>query len=206
MAAGTITPPISKTATKPLAESMTGLKKSKPDVGLTLCRDISVPPIGPRDVLIGVTHAGICGTDRHIYEWDQWSANRVPVGTTTGHEFVGKVVSIGEGVQRTKVGDRVSAEGHIGCGYCPMCRTGRAHICEKVDIIGIDRDGCFAQFVSVPEENVWPVHPDIPDKVAAIFDPLGNAMHTVMAAGVSLKNVLITGVGIIGLMAVAIAR
>ena len=97
----------------------------------------------------------------------------------------------------------MSAEGHIGCGVCEPCRTGQMHICEKVDIIGIDRDGAFAQYISMPEENVWPVHPDIPDHVAAIFDPLGNAMHTVMAAGVSGKSVLITGVGIIGLMAVA---
>jgi threonine 3-dehydrogenase len=109
-------------------------------------------------------------------------------------------------VTRTKVGDRVSGEGHIGCGTCEPCRTGNGHICEKVDIIGIDRDGCFAQYVVIPQENVWPVHPDIPDEVAAIFDPLGNAMHTVMAAGVSGRSVLITGVGTIGLMAVSIAR
>src|SRR4051812_35709745 len=136
----------------------------------------------------------------------QWSSNRIPIGITTGHEFVGKVVKVGDAVLRTKVGERVSAEGHIGCGVCEPCRTGNAHICEKVDIIGIDRDGCFAQYVCIPEENVWPVHPDIPDHLAAIFDPLGNAMHTVMAAGVSGKSVLITGVGIIGLMAVSIAR
>ena len=104
------------------------------------------------------------------------------------------------------IGQRVSAEGHIGCGLCQPCRTGNGHICEKVDILGIDTDGCFAEFVSVPEENIWPVHPDIPDHIAAIFDPLGNAMHTVMAAGVSGRSVLITGVGIIGLMAVTIAR
>jgi threonine 3-dehydrogenase len=187
-------------------KTMLALKKSQPAPGLTLSPRTPVPTIGPRDVLIAVTHAGICGTDRHIYEWDEWSANRVPVGTTTGHEFVGRVVAIGDGVERTKVGERVSAEGHIGCGVCEPCRTGQMHICEKVDILGIDRDGCFAQFVSVPEENIWKVHPDIPDHIAAIFDPLGNAMHTVMAAGVSGKSVLITGVGIIGLMAVTIAR
>src|SRR3954465_3985883 len=161
----------------PLPQKMSGLKKVQAGPGMTYCPEMPVPSIGHRDVLIAVTHAGICGTDRHIYEWDAWSANRVPIGTTTGHEFVGRGVAVGEGVRRTKVGDRVSAEGHIGCGACPMCRTGRAHICEYVDIIGIDRDGCFAQFVSVPEENVWNVHPDIPDEVAAIFDPLGNAMH-----------------------------
>src|SRR5262249_90705 len=153
-----------------------------------------------------VTHAGICGTDRHIYEWDPWSASRIPLGITTGHEFVGRVVETGSAVIRTKPGQRVSGEGHIGCGVCEPCRTGNAHICEKVNIIGTGRDGCFAQFLSLPEENIWPVHPDIPDKIAAIFDPLGNAMHTVMAAGVSGRSVLITGTGIIGLMAVTIAR
>ncbi|HYG73742.1 MAG TPA: L-threonine 3-dehydrogenase [Planctomycetota bacterium] len=190
----------------PLPRTMTALKKISAAPGLTHVEGVEVPKVGPRDVLIAVTHAGICGTDRHIYEWDAWSAARIPVGITTGHEFVGRVAAVGDAVTRTRVGERVSAEGHIGCGVCRPCRTGNAHICDKVDIIGIDRDGCFAQFVSVPEENVWPVHADIPDHVAAIFDPLGNAMHTVMAANVSGKTVLITGVGIIGLMAVSIAR
>ena len=189
-----------------IQQTMIALKKSRAEAGLTLAPRAPVPAIGPRDVLIAVTHAGICGTDRHIFEWDEWAANRVPVGITIGHEFVGRVAQVGQAVQRVKVGDRVSAEGHIGCGACENCRTGQAHICEKVDIIGIDRDGAFAQYISMPEENVWPVHPDIPDHHAAIFDPLGNAMHTVMAAGVSGKSVLITGVGIIGLMAVPIAR
>jgi threonine 3-dehydrogenase len=188
-----------------LPRSMTAIKKHHAGPGLMLAETF-IPEVGPRDVLIAVTHAGICGTDRHIFEWDAWSASRIPVGITTGHEFVGRVVEIGSAVTRTRVGERVSGEGHIGCGTCEPCRTGNAHICEKVDIIGIDRDGCFAQFVCIPEENVWPVHPDIPDHIAAIFDPLGNAMHTVMAAGVSGKSVLITGVGIIGLMAVNIAR
>jgi len=186
--------------------TMVGLKKALPGPGLTFVPNIDIPKIGPRDVLVAVTHAGICGTDRHIYEWDEWSSNRVPIGTTIGHEFVGHVVEIGAGVIRTKIGDRVSAEGHIGCGFCEQCRTGQKHICEKVDIIGIDRDGAFAQYISMPEENIWPVHPDIPDHHAAIFDPLGNAVHTVMAANVSAKSVLITGVGIIGLMAVSIAK
>jgi threonine 3-dehydrogenase len=128
------------------------------------------------------------------------------VGITTGHEFVGRVAAVGSAVTRTTVGQRVSAEGHIGCGVCQPCRTGNGHICEKVDILGIDTNGCFAEYVAVPEDNIWPVHPDIPDQIAAIFDPLGNAMHTVMAAGVSGRSVLITGVGTIGLMAVTIAR
>ena len=185
---------------------MLAIRKTYDRPGLWIDRDAPLPQIGPRDVLIGVTHAGICGTDRHIYEWDAWSKSRVKVGIITGHEFVGRVAKIGSAVTRTTVGQRVSAEGHIGCGVCQPCRTGNGHICEKVDILGIDTDGCFAEFVAVPEENLWPVHADIPDSVAAIFDPLGNAMHTVMAAGVSGRSVLITGVGTIGLMAVTICR
>jgi len=182
------------------------IKKSADAPGLTWSPSTPVPSLSPRDVLVRVTHTGICGTDRHIYEWDAWSANRVPLGITIGHEFVGRVVEIGAAVRRAQVGDRVSGEGHLGCGVCEPCRTGNGHICEKVDIIGIDRDGCFAQFIAMPEENLWPVHPDIPDRVAAVFDPLGNAMHTVMSAGVSGRSVLITGVGTIGLMAVTIAH
>lgn len=189
-----------------MSQTMLAVRKLKNEPGLWLVRDAPVPKIGPREVLVAVTHAGICGTDRHIYEWDAWSRSRVKLGITTGHEFVGRVVAVGSAVSRTAAGQRVSAEGHIGCGVCQPCRTGNGHICEKVDILGIDTDGCFAEFVAVPEENIWPVHPEIPDHVAAVFDPLGNAMHTVMAAGVSGRSVLITGVGIIGLMAVTIAR
>lgn len=189
-----------------LPTTMPAIRKLHDRPGLWWQEDTPVPQIGPREVLIAVTHAGICGTDRHIYEWDAWSKSRVVVGITTGHEFVGRVVSVGSAVTRATIGQRVSAEGHIGCGICQPCRTGNGHICEKVDILGIDTNGCFAPFVAVPEENVWPVHPDIPDHIAAIFDPLGNAVHTVMAAGVSGRSVLITGVGIIGLMAVTVAR
>ena len=185
-----------------LPETMLAIKKLNDAPGLNWCPETVVPEVGARQVLIQVTHAGICGTDRHIYEWDAWSRNRVKVGITTGHEFVGRVVKLGDAVERVQLGQRVSAEGHIGCGVCEPCRTGNAHICEKVDILGIDCNGCFAQYVAVPEENVWTVHPDIPDHVAAVFDPLGNAVHTVMAAGVSGRSVLVTGVGLIGLMAV----
>lgn len=188
------------------ASSMLAIKKIEAGPGLTWQPDTEIPTYGPREVLVRVTHAGICGTDRHIYEWDAWSASRVKIGITTGHEFVGIVEAVGDAVTRTRLGDRVSAEGHIGCGHCQPCRTGNGHICESVDILGIDCNGCFAQWVSVPEENIWPVHPDIPDRLAAVFDPLGNAVHTVMAAGVSGKSVLITGVGIIGLMAVTVAK
>ena len=192
--------------TATLTHTMRAIKKLQSGPGLSWCPETELPKLGARDVKIAVTHAGICGTDRHIYEWDRWSAGRVPLGITTGHELVGRVVAVGKAVSRIKIGARVSGEGHIGCGICEPCRTGNAHICDKVDIIGIDRDGCFAEYICLPEENVWPVHPDIPDHIAAIFDPLGNAMHTVMAAGVSGKSVLITGAGTIGLMAVTIAR
>ena len=189
-----------------IPKTMPSLRKLHDAPGLNWCSGVPVPDVGPRDVLINVTHAGICGTDRHIYDWDPWSQSRVQLGITTGHEFVGRVAKIGSAVTRTSVGERVSAEGHIGCGSCEPCRTGNGHICEKVDILGIDRDGCFASYVSVPEENIWPIHPDIPDRIAAVLDPLGNAVHTVMSAGVSGRSVLITGVGTIGLMAVTVAR
>ncbi len=189
-----------------LPKTMPALKKVRSEPGLTFCNEVELPIVGPRDVLIKVTHAGICGTDRHIFEWDKWSQNRIKIGITTGHEFCGRVVKLGQAVSRVSVGDRVSAEGHIGCGVCEACRTGNAHICDQVQIFGIDCDGCFATFHKVPEENVWPVNEKIRDEVAAVFDPLGNAVHTVMTAGVSGKSVLITGVGIIGLMAVTVAK
>ncbi|HMO15539.1 MAG TPA: L-threonine 3-dehydrogenase [Pirellulaceae bacterium] len=185
---------------------MQTIRKLKSKPGLWFCDNVDVPTIGNRDVLVAVTHAGICGTDRHIYEWDRWSQSRVKVGITTGHEFVGRIVKLGNDVERLRVGQRVSAEGHIYCGQCRSCRSGNAHICAQVQILGIDRDGCFAQFVSIPEQNIWPVDDRIPNEIAAIFDPLGNAVHTVMEADVSGKTVLITGVGIIGLMAVTVAK
>jgi threonine 3-dehydrogenase len=198
--------PVHKKPATGVATMMSCIKKLKNEPGLDWVDDVPVPKIGPTDCLVEVTHAGICGTDRHIYEWDAWASSRVPVGVTCGHEFVGRVIAVGDACKHRKVGDRVSAEGHIGCGECPACRQGDMHICYSVDILGIDVDGCFAQYVAVPEYNCWPVPEAIPDKVAAIFDPLGNAMHTVMAAGVSGQNVLITGAGIIGLMAVSIAK
>ena len=185
---------------------MPTVKKLEDAPGLSWSPETAVPVLKTGQVMVAVTHAGICGTDRHIYEWDHWSRSRVGLGTTLGHELCGTVVAVGPNVQRAEIGQRVSAEGHIGCGECPNCRTGHAHICQSVDILGIDRDGCFAQYVALPEENLWPVHPEIPDHIAAIFDPLGNAVHTVMAAEVSSRSVLITGVGIIGLMAVTVAR
>lgn len=185
---------------------MRALIKHHAGPGLQMVLDRPIPEVGPRDVLIRVKKAGICGTDRHIWEWDQWAAGRIPVGIVTGHEFVGVIERVGSAVTRFKPGLRVSAEGHITAGLDYNSRTGNAHIARDTRILGVDRDGIFAEFVSVPEENVWPVHPNIPDHIAAIFDPLGNAVHTVMSANVSAKTVLITGVGIIGLMAVTVAK
>lgn len=186
--------------------TMRSLIKHHAGEGLKFDPSRPKPVPGPRDVLIKVKKAGICGTDRHIWEWDQWAAGRIPVGIVTGHEFVGTIEAVGSAVTRYQPGLRVSAEGHITAGVDYNSRTGNAHIASDTRIIGIDRDGCFADYVVVPEENVWPVHPSIPDKVAAVLDPLGNAVHTVMAADVSAKSVLISGVGIIGLMAVTVAR
>lgn len=166
----------------------------------------AIPEIGPRDVLIRVLKAGICGTDRHIWEWDAWAAGRIPVGITTGHEFVGVIEKVGSAVTKFAPGLRVSAEGHLNSGTDFNARTGNAHIARDTKILGVDTDGCFAEYVKIPEENVWPVHPSIPDHVAAVLDPLGNAVHTVMSANVSAKTVLITGVGIIGLMGVTVAK
>ncbi len=164
------------------------------------------PRPAPREVLIRVKKVGICGTDRHIWEWDAWAAGRIPVGIITGHEFVGTIEEVGSAVTNYKPGLRVSAEGHITAWKDFNSRTGNAHIASDTRIIGIDRDGCFAEYVCVPEENVWPVHASIPDKVAAVLDPLGNAVHTVMAANVSAKSVLVTGTGIIGLMSITVAK
>jgi threonine 3-dehydrogenase len=163
-----------------MADTMFALQKIKADKGLQLTR-VPIPAIKPREVLIKITAAGICGTDLHIYNWDKWSQNRIKPPLVTGHEFVGRIVEIGSEVTGIKPGMRVSAEGHIICGHCQFCRTGQGHICQDVQIIGVDRDGCFAEYLSMPFENLWPVPDAIPDSHAAIFDPLGNAMHTVMA-------------------------
>lgn len=184
---------------------MKALVKARCEEGLEL-QEVPEPKIGPHDALIEVRAAGICGTDVHIYEWDKWSRQRVRPPLVAGHEFVGTVAAVGRDVGHIKPGVRVSAEGHIVCGRCQFCRTGQGHICQNVHIIGIDRDGCFAEFLAMPADNLWPIPDDIPDRHAAVLDPLGNAMHTVMTAPVSAKSVLIIGAGAIGLFAVTIAK
>jgi threonine 3-dehydrogenase len=188
-----------------MSDTMKALCKTAPGPGFDL-RDVPVPAIGATDVLIRVEKAGICGTDAHIYDWDRWAQARVKPPLIIGHEFMGRVAAVGSAVRSVAIGDRVSAEGHIADLTCVLCRTGEEYICEKVEIIGVDRNGSFAQFVAMPEHNVWQLDPAIPDEYAAIFDPLGNAVHTVMAAGVATKSVAITGVGSIGLMAIPVAR
>jgi len=190
----------------PSKGTMRALIKHHAGTELKFVSDRPRPVPGPRDVLIRVKKVGICGTDRHIWEWDAWAAGRIPVGIVTGHEFVGIIEAVGSAVTKYAPGLRVSAEGHITAWKDYNSRTGNAHIASDTKIIGIDRDGCFAEYVCVPEENVWPVHHTIPDKIAAVLDPLGNAVHTVMAANVGAKSVLVTGTGIIGLMAVTVAK
>lgn len=184
---------------------MTAIKKQEPGEGIVVTNS-EIPVPGPNDVLIKVTMAGICGTDLHIYKWDEWAQNRIKPPIIIGHEFVGEVYRLGSNVEHLKEGQRVSAEGHITCGHCRLCKNGQAHVCSDYEIIGVDRNGCFAEFVSIPATNVWPVPDAISDRHAALFDPLGNAMHTVMAQPVSMKTIFITGAGSIGLFAIPIAK
>jgi threonine 3-dehydrogenase len=184
---------------------MRALVKAEAGPGLRLA-EVPVPQPGPRDVLIRVHKAGICGTDLHIYAWDRWAAGRVQPGRVIGHEFMGTVAEVGSAVRTVRPGQRVSGEGHIGCGRCYCCRTGQGHICDRVDILGIDVDGCFAEYVLLPEENVWPLRPEIADEVGALHDPLGNAVHTVMAQSVAGQQVVVTGAGPVGLLITAVAR
>jgi threonine 3-dehydrogenase len=184
---------------------MRAIIKEKPSQGLTLTEQ-PIPEPGHGEVRIRVKNVGICGTDLHIWLWDKWASGRVKPGTIVGHEFMGVVDKLGEDVTDVKLGDRVSGEGHIGCGHCYSCKTGNSHICDRVDIIGIDVNGAFADYLILPVGNVWPLSDDIPDHLGAIHDPFGNAMHTVMSVPVSGKTVLVMGSGMIGAMAVGICR
>ena len=165
-----------------------------------------VPAIGAADVLVRVKTASICGTDLHIYGWDRWSQGRIKPPVTLGHEFCGVVERVGEEVTAVKAGDFVSAEMHVNCGHCHQCRMGEAHICQNLRIIGIDQDGAFAEFVKIPASNIWKLDPAIPEHYGAILDPLGNAVHTVLAGPIAGQTVLVTGCGPIGLMSIAVAK
>ncbi len=184
---------------------MRALYKAERGPGLEL-RDVPEPVAGPHDVKIRVRKTGICGTDLHIESWDSWADQNLNPPFIPGHEFVGVVTQIGSEVTTAKVGDLVSGEGHIVCGLCRNCRAGRRHLCMNTIGVGVNRDGAFAEYVVVPESNVW-LHPqDIDLDLASIFDPLGNAVHTALSFPVVGEDVLITGAGPIGLMAAAIAR
>ena len=185
--------------------TMKALRKTQAGKGLQI-EKIKVPSIGPTDVLVRVKATSICGTDLHIYGWDRWSQGRIKPPVTLGHEFCGVVESAGEEVTAVKTGDFVSAEMHLNCGHCHQCRLGQAHICQNLRIIGIDIDGAFAEFVKIPATNIWKLDPAIPEHYAAILDPLGNAVHTVLAGAIAGQTVLVTGCGPIGLMSIAVAK
>ena len=172
----------------------------------TEIREVKIPAFGRTDVLVKVKVASICGTDLHIYEWDRWAQNRIHPPLIPGHEFCGEVVAFGDEVTSVKEGDFVSAEMHVACGKCVQCRTGEAHICQNVKIIGVDADGAFAEYVVIPESNIWKLDPGIPVEYASILDPLGNAVHTVLAGEIAAKTVAVTGCGPIGLFSIAVAR
>ncbi|MGA7966142.1 MAG: L-threonine 3-dehydrogenase [Gammaproteobacteria bacterium] len=169
-------------------------------------RDVEKPRLGHNDVLIKIKKTAICGTDIHIYNWDEWAQKTIPVPMTVGHEFVGTIVELGSEVQGLEVGQRVSGEGHITCGHCRNCRAGRRHLCPNTEGVGVNRPGAFAEYLAIPAVNVYPLPDDIPDDIASFLDPLGNATHTALSFDLVGEDVLITGAGPIGCMAVAIAK
>ena len=188
-----------------MSATMKALRKTKAAKGLEI-QEVPVPPIGALDVLVRVSATSICGTDLHIYGWDRWSQGRIKPPVTLGHEFCGIVERVGEDVSAVKPGDFVSAEMHVNCGHCHQCRLGEAHICQNLRIIGIDLDGAFAEFVKIPATNIWKLDDAIPEHYAAILDPLGNAVHTVLAGAIAGQTALVTGCGPIGLMSIAVAK
>ncbi|MGB2898386.1 MAG: L-threonine 3-dehydrogenase [Candidatus Acidiferrum sp.] len=188
-----------------MATTMKALRKMQAAKGLQM-DTVAVPATGPTDVLVRVKTASICGTDLHIYGWDRWSQGRIKPPLTLGHEFCGVVERVGDEVRAVKPGDFVSAEMHVNCGHCHQCRLGQAHICKNLRIIGIDQDGAFAEFVKIPASNIWKLDPAIPEHYGAILDPLGNAVHTVLAGPIAGQTVLVTGCGPIGLMSIAVAK
>nr|WP_265595507.1 L-threonine 3-dehydrogenase [Verrucomicrobium sp. BvORR106] len=185
--------------------SMKALVKAKSEPGLWL-EDVPVPTVGINDVLIRVHKTGICGTDLHIYKWDDWARKTIPVPMVVGHEFVGEVVRVGDNVSDFHPGEIVSAEGHVVCGRCRNCLAGRRHLCADTKGIGVNRPGAFAEYISVPMTNVWHHREGVDEEVASIFDPFGNAVHTALSFEVLGEDVLITGAGPIGIMAVAIVK
>ncbi len=184
---------------------MRALVKSRPEAGISL-EEIERPAVGPNDVLIRVSKSSICGTDLHILNWDEWAQATIPIPMAIGHEFTGTVVEVGSEVDRMEIGSRVAGEGHITCGVCRNCRAGRRHFCVNTIGVGIDRPGAFADFVAIPAANAYPVPGNIPNEIATLLDPLGNAVHTALEYDLVGEDVLVTGSGPIGMMVVAIAR
>jgi threonine 3-dehydrogenase len=184
---------------------MKALVKSKAERGLWL-EEIAEPEIGINDVLVRVHFAGICGTDVHIYEWDEWASNTIPIPMAIGHEFVGEIVAVGSNVSDFFLGDIVSGEGHVVCGRCRNCLAGRRHLCASTQGVGVNRPGAFAELISLPMTNIWRQSHGIREEIAAIFDPFGNAVHTALTFPVLGEDVLISGAGPIGLMAIPVVR
>ncbi len=184
---------------------MRALVKSEKSEGIW-SRDVEKPKLGHNDVLIKIKKTAICGTDVHIYNWDEWAQKTIPVPMTVGHEFVGTIVELGSEVQGLEVGQRVSGEGHVTCGHCRNCRAGRRHLCPNTMGVGVNRPGAFAEYLAIPAVNVYPLPDDISDDIASFLDPLGNATHTALSFDLVGEDVLITGAGPIGCMAVAIAK
>jgi len=183
---------------------MKSLVKSKPEEGIWL-EEVKAPSVGHNDVLIKVKKAAICGTDIHIYNWDEWAQNTIPVPMSIGHEFMGEIVELGSEVKGLSIGDRVSAEGHITCGHCRNCRAGKRHLCRNTVGIGVSRAGAFADYISVPAINIYKLPDAVTDDLGAILDPFGNAVHTALTYDLVGEDVLITGAGPIGAMAAAVA-
>ena len=179
--------------------------KEAPGPGFVL-KDVPIPTIRDDEVLIRVKRAGVCGTDVHIYEWDDWAKGRCKPPFVVGHEFAGEVTEVGKLVTDVRPGDRVTAEGHIVDGRCPLCRTGNAHVCPHTKIIGVDRDGCFAEYIAMPATNVWHLDDNVSFDIGGIHDPMGNAFHTALTASIPGSTVLVTGCGPIGIFAVGICR
>jgi threonine 3-dehydrogenase len=184
---------------------MKALVKKEASPGIWL-DDVPEPKVGPNDVLIEIDRTAICGTDMHIYKWDAWAQKTIPVPMAVGHEYCGRIVDLGSEVRGLKTGDRVSGEGHITCGYCRNCRAGRRHLCRNTVGVGVNRPGAFAEYLAIPAVNAFHLPDLIRDDIASILDPFGNATHTALAFNMVGEDVLITGAGPIGIMAVAIAR
>ncbi|BBO25677.1 threonine 3-dehydrogenase [Marisediminitalea aggregata] len=184
---------------------MKSLVKSHSQQGIWL-EDTAKPEVGHNDLLIKIRKTAICGTDMHIYNWDDWAQKTIPVPMVVGHEYVGEVVDMGQEVQGFNVGDRVSGEGHITCGHCRNCRAGRRHLCRNTEGVGVNRAGAFAEYLVIPAFNAFKIPDNISDDLASIFDPFGNAVHTALSFDLVGEDVLITGAGPIGIMAAAVAR